>query len=67
MAQSSLAQSHAPQSPPIDTIRKDCPSNFIENKIYDILGERYKQIRKTYFYFLTDKIASKFMDCNHFS
>ncbi len=67
MAQSSLAQSHAPQFPPIDTIRKDCPSNLIENKIYDILGERYKQIRKTYFDFLTDKIASIIIDCNYFS
>ncbi len=67
MAQPSLAQSHASQSPPIDTTRKDCPSDLNENKIYDILGERYKQIRKIYFDFLTGKIASKFMDRNHFS
>jgi hypothetical protein len=31
---------------------RDCPGNLNENKIYDILGGRYKQIRKTHFDFL---------------
>lgn len=30
----------------------DCPGNLNENKIYGILGGRYKQIRKTHFDFL---------------